>query len=42
MFTRRSKPIRIIGDLDDQCPGKWSYTVFATKNELELKTISDS
>jgi len=28
MFIRRAKPIRIIGDADNQCPDKWSATVF--------------
>ena len=27
MFTRRAKPIRIIGDLDSHRPNKWSYNV---------------
>ena len=27
MFTRRTKPIHIIGDLDNQLPDKWSSTV---------------
>jgi hypothetical protein len=26
-FTRRAKPIRIIGDPDNQLPDKWSFTV---------------
>ena len=28
MFTRRSKPFRIIGDRDNQRPGKWSSIVY--------------
>jgi len=28
MFTRRAKPIQIIGDPDNQRPDKWSSTVF--------------
>jgi len=28
MFTRRAKPIRIIGDWDNQRPDKCSFTVF--------------
>ena len=27
MFTGRTKPIRITGDPDNQCPHNWSYTV---------------
>jgi len=27
MFTRRAKPIRIIGDPDNERPDKWSSTV---------------
>ena len=26
MFSRRAKPIRIIGNPDNQRPDKWSYT----------------
>jgi hypothetical protein len=28
MFTRSSKPVRIIGDPDNQRPGKWSSIVY--------------
>jgi hypothetical protein len=28
MFTRRTKPIQIIGDPDNQLPDKWSSTVY--------------
>ena len=28
MFTRRARPIRIIGDTDDKRPDKWSSTVY--------------
>ena len=31
MFTGRAKPIRIIGDPDNQRPDKWSYTVLVTR-----------
>jgi len=27
MFTGRAKPIRIIGDPDNELPDKWSYTI---------------
>jgi len=28
MFTRRAKPVGMIGDPDNQLPGNWSSTVF--------------
>jgi len=31
MFTRRAKPIRKIGDLDNQHPNKWSSTVLSSE-----------
>jgi hypothetical protein len=31
MFTRRAKPIQIIGNPDNQRPIKWSSTVFVIK-----------
>jgi hypothetical protein len=36
-FTRRAKPIRIIGDPDNQLPDKWSSTVLENR---ELRKIS--
>jgi hypothetical protein len=38
MFTRRSKPVRIIGDPDNQRPDKWSSIVYyMDKNNATLK-----
>jgi len=33
-ITRRDKPIRIIGDKDNQRPDKWSCTVFKKKGKV--------
>ena len=41
MFTRRSKPVRIIGDPDNQRPDKWSSIVYyMDKNNATLKRSS--
>jgi hypothetical protein len=34
MFTRREKPIRIIGDPDNQHPDKWSSTIFLSAEKV--------
>ena len=39
MFTRKAKPIRIIGDPDNQRPDEWSSTVI-TITTLEINNIN--
>jgi len=39
MFTRKAKPIRIIGDPDNQRPDEWSSTVI-TITALEINNIN--
>jgi len=41
MFTRRAKPIQIIGDPDNQRPDKWSSTVLTAPFQA-LDLVSDS
>ena len=36
MFTRRAKPIRIIGNPDDRRPDTWSSAVCLTKSDVRV------
>jgi len=41
MFTRRVKPIRMIGDPDNQRPEKWSSTVMQSNANFYSESIVD-
>jgi hypothetical protein len=41
MFTRRVKPIRIVGVPDNQRPDKWSFTVLETGCYLVSSSASE-
>ena len=42
MFARRSKPVRIIGDPDNQRPDKGSSVIYYMEKKVTLKRCQNS